>query len=260
MSNQQIQIAKSFSKAAKSYEQAAVVQNKVGTVLLQLLSDITHRPRNILDIGCGTGKITHKLAIEYPQTQIYAIDIADGMLEYAAQHYNKSNIQWSYGNAENLSLKKNSIDIVFSNFTLQWCNFHQVMSSVANSLTDGGSMIFSSVVKPSLYQLQNAWKELDNQQHINNFSNSEDYQNIISNNNFFMVDYRIMHHVEYFDNIFNLLSSLNKIGSVAIGANKTSSLSKTLLKNLDYAYRSRYLKNNMLPLSYYVAIGHLIKV
>ena len=260
MSNQQIQIARSFSKAAKSYEQSAVVQNKVGTVLLKLLSDIKHSPRNILDIGCGTGKITHKLAIEYPQTQIYAIDIADGMLKYAAQHYNKNNIQWSYGNAENLRLQKNSIDIVFSNFTLQWCDFNKVMSGVANILKDGGSMIFSSVVKPSLYQLQNTWQTLDNQQHINTFADTQQYENIISNNNFFMVDYNIMHHVEYFDNIFNLLSSFNRIGSVAIGSNQSSPLSKTLLNKLDYEYRSRYLINNMLPLSYYVVVGHLIKV
>ena len=37
----------------------------------------------ILDLGCGTGEITRRLAQRYPQAQILGVDILDGNLAIA---------------------------------------------------------------------------------------------------------------------------------------------------------------------------------
>ena len=253
-------IATSFSKAAKSYDKAAIVQHKIGLMLIDLLADVECQADNILDIGCGTGKITSQLAMLYPKKQIHAIDISGGMLDYARQHYSHNNIQWSYGDAKNLNFPAASIDIIFSNFTLQWCNTADAISQAAKVLTPGGNMIFSSVVAPSLHQLQHAWQQLDNQQHVNDFATSDQYLQLAAHNNLFVVEKKVVQQVEYFTDIYKLLSSLNKIGSVCMHNNSATKLNKALLHQLETNYRQQSVKDDMLPLSYYLLVAHLVKI
>jgi trans-aconitate methyltransferase len=35
---------------------------------------LCERPRNILDIGCGTGEVTHLLAERFPRAKVVAVD------------------------------------------------------------------------------------------------------------------------------------------------------------------------------------------
>ena len=50
-------IALRFNKAAKTYDQVAVLQQQVGKALLERLQGIRCQPQTILDLGCGTGYI-----------------------------------------------------------------------------------------------------------------------------------------------------------------------------------------------------------
>ncbi|NBV41451.1 methyltransferase domain-containing protein [bacterium] len=83
-------IRSEFSDAARSYDQYAVVQSYVFDTLTSLIVD--NQPRRILDIGCGTGLHTARLAARFPDAEITAIDMSDQMIEVASQQVLPSNV------------------------------------------------------------------------------------------------------------------------------------------------------------------------
>ena len=69
---------------------------------------------NVLDIGCGTGNYSIKLA--ELGCKVTAIDVSDKMLELAKKKAQLSgyNIEFQLGSCENLHFKENTFDAVFS--------------------------------------------------------------------------------------------------------------------------------------------------
>ena len=65
-------IKKFFNRAAKSYENAAILHEEVENRLLERLQYIRHRPETIVDIGCGTGRGVRGLQKAYPRARVFA--------------------------------------------------------------------------------------------------------------------------------------------------------------------------------------------
>jgi len=77
---------------------------------------------HILDVGCGTGRITAKLASLVPNGSVIGIDNSIPMIEYARAKYPKvtyPNLQFIVMDARNISLPC-KFNIVYSNATLHW--------------------------------------------------------------------------------------------------------------------------------------------
>lgn len=55
-------IARSFSRAANTYDDAAFFQRVAGERLLERLQYFKLQPSDILDLGCGTGHFTRELS------------------------------------------------------------------------------------------------------------------------------------------------------------------------------------------------------
>src|SRR3970040_279579 len=116
----------SFENAADTYDAAAVLQREIADRLLARLDVVRLNPKDILDVGCGTGYDMHHLSKRYPRARIIGIDIAEAMARRA--HRNRS--RWTRlfgresfccGDAENMPLASAAVDMVVSNLTLQWC-------------------------------------------------------------------------------------------------------------------------------------------
>mgnify|MGYP000100100360 CR=1 FL=1 len=73
-----------FSRAAKQYDETAVLQREVGQRMVKRLDLIRVDPARIVDIGCGPGRWTQALAQRYPNAQVIGLDIAFGMVHHAA--------------------------------------------------------------------------------------------------------------------------------------------------------------------------------
>ena len=76
-------IAKSFGNAAKSYDSAAGLQQRVGSVLLGFVRESMREKTasKVLDLGCGTGYVVSQLA--ETSELMFALDLAEGMLRVA---------------------------------------------------------------------------------------------------------------------------------------------------------------------------------
>jgi len=111
-----MRVSSEFSKFASHYDSHNVVQNKVVDKLLESLSN---KPKNILDLGCGSGALCKK--IDWKYKQFTGVDFAPGMLEL---HPKSKKIECIYGNFNDNSLFENlstfEYDYIFSASALQW--------------------------------------------------------------------------------------------------------------------------------------------
>ena len=83
-----------FDKAACSYEQAAKIQFEIGSRLLERLDFIKLRPIRILDLGCGTGRLSQLLKKRYPHAEVIALDLSLNMVRQVQKRQ-----QWQWRGA-----------------------------------------------------------------------------------------------------------------------------------------------------------------
>ncbi len=72
-----------------------------------------------LDIACGTGDLTFRLAAKYPQGRIVALDITEQMLDLARSRNKFSNITFAVGDMCRIDFPDDSFDIVTAGYALR---------------------------------------------------------------------------------------------------------------------------------------------
>jgi len=165
-------IANSFSNAAKTYDQHAQLQRDVCDQLLNQFK--AFNVNQILDIGCGTGYGVKCLNQQF-NSDIYAIDLAPKMIEFAQQAVPFANYQCA--DAESLPFENSQFDLIISSLALQWLeNIENVMSEISRCLSENGQAWIATLGEKTLFELKQAWKEVDDQVHVNNFHNIHMWQ------------------------------------------------------------------------------------
>jgi malonyl-CoA O-methyltransferase len=161
-------IAQSFSRAANTYDSVAYFQREVGQHLFSLIPS-SFKASTIIDVGCGTGFFVKSLSVAFPCTQVCGVDLAKGMLDFAKTH-NDEKITWVCADAEHLPFRDNSVDIIFSNLAMQWCeNANQFLSEVKRVLKPNGIAFLSTLGSTTLNELRRSWELVDNKPHVNQF-------------------------------------------------------------------------------------------
>ncbi len=139
-----VAVQRHFSRAAKSYDDYAVLQAETAQRLFDRMGLIKRTPKKILDIGAGTGMLSLGLMQHYPQAMIHALDLAPGMCEVLrdkviASKHDSNKLFSVVADAENLPYQSACFDLVVSSFTLQWCNEpDKVFAEVRRVLKPGG--------------------------------------------------------------------------------------------------------------------------
>ena len=126
---------------AKDYEQNSQAQQKWAKELIAHLD--LRGAEDILDLGCGDGKITVEIAELVSDGSVVGIDNSKQMIELAHQNYSNShpNLSFQVMDARNL-IFENCFDIGFSNAVLHWVENHQlVIEGLYKSLRVGGKIL-----------------------------------------------------------------------------------------------------------------------
>ena len=110
-------------------------------------------PNNILDIGCGPGYLTRKLAEKFAASRIVGLDIAPGMIAAAKQKMRKQNLRFIVGDGESFACD-NQFDLIVSNASLQWMDLEKVFNRVEKGLKRGGWFIFNTFGTRTLAELK----------------------------------------------------------------------------------------------------------
>ncbi len=169
-----------FQRAAASYDRAAVLQREVADRLLERLDWLKIAPRCILDLGCGTGYALPALQRRYPQARLVALDLAEGMLKRARRrlgwwHRWRGGHGFLCADATRLPLAADSVDLVFSNLTLQWLDDPApAFAEVFRVLRPGGAFLFTSLGPDTLRELRASWAAADGAEHVSPFLDLHD--------------------------------------------------------------------------------------
>jgi len=173
-------IARGFGSASGTYDSASRLQKAMGDTMLARIPE-NFEPTSILDLGCGTGWFTRKLANQYPNAAVTGADLASGMLQQA-QARSPETITWLNADAEQLPLADNSADLIFSNLMIQWsARPETVLAECQRILKPGGTLAISTLLHGTLEELKQAWAEADpGQPHVNRFTHHTDWQQLTS--------------------------------------------------------------------------------
>ena len=131
-----------FAKNLKNYDKNAKIQKRMAERLMSFISNKS--PKNILEIGCGTGFLTKLIKENLNYEKLTTIDIVEECESYINNI--DSDIEFIANDIEEfLKINTNNYDLIISNASLQWVeNFEEVIISLKKILTPKGELIFST--------------------------------------------------------------------------------------------------------------------
>lgn len=105
--------------------------------LLALVEPLPSEAR-VIDLGCGPGTLTAKLADRFPGVSVAAVDNSDTMLERARASAHPR-VTWHEADIAEYPIE--GADLVFSNAALHWLGDHQrLFSRMRDGLNPGGQL------------------------------------------------------------------------------------------------------------------------
>ncbi|MBW5798735.1 methyltransferase domain-containing protein [Halomonas elongata] len=148
-------VAHAFSRAAPHYAQRATAQHAMGE---RLMAHLPARADSILDLGCGPGELTARLARHYPDhRRIEGLDLAPGMLDEARRRHPEP-IRWVCADAGMLPHAAEAFDLVISNLAIQWCpDLDPVLDEIRRVLRPGGRALLNTLGPGTLHEVSQAW-------------------------------------------------------------------------------------------------------
>ena len=243
----------SFNSKASSYDKYSLVQREVANRLCERLSLIKIKPLNILYIGCGTGYLSNSLYNLFPDASITCLDISFNMLNEAYKKNTKLNCVLS--DAENMPFKNNTFDLVVSSFTLHWCDeVERIFSDIHRFLKDKGLFLFTTVGPSTLQELRDAYLFVDEEQHINTFSDMHLYGDSLLKHGFHDPVMDIENIVIEYNSFKDVLSSLKKTGANTVIGQEPKFISKSSYNKLAKNYPLNNT-NKRLPVTYEMIYG-----
>lgn len=172
--SQRQRIAAAFGRSASHYDDFAHLQRQVADHLHALVSP-QMQPGAVLDLGCGTGYGSAHVQAKFPHAHRIAIDLALPMLQQLAASSSLRKPESGQAplllcaDAQTLPLANETIDLVLSSLTLQWCSITEVFAEILRVLTPGGTALLSTLGPQSLREFRAAWALADAQVHGNDF-------------------------------------------------------------------------------------------
>jgi len=247
----------SFERASRGYEAAAGLQAQIATELLERLELFRFAPQVVLDLGSGTGRVTGELKRRYPRACVIALDLAPGMLREARRHRRPwRRFERVCGDALGLPLADGSVDLIFSNLMLQWCEPLAVaLAEVRRVLRPGGFFALSTLGPDTLHELRSAWAQADGYNHVNRFADMPEVGDALMRAGL-MEPVLDVDRIELgYPDVLSLMHDLKAIGAHNVTAGRPRALAgRSRLARVQQAYES-FRRDQRLPATYEVIYG-----
>jgi malonyl-CoA O-methyltransferase len=262
----------SFERAAHTYDAAAILQKTVREEMLSRLDLVKMSPQAILDAGCGTGQGTFALQKRFSHAHMISLDLALGMLQrtqaqtpplqrWLAKLTNKQNLVCA--DIESLPLANASVDMVWSNLALQWCNeLDHAFTEIKRVLKPNGLVMFSTFGPDTLKELRMASAPKDAAQdvtHISRFIDMHDIGDAMTRAGFSAPVLDVEYFTLTYDDVKSVMRDLKSIGAHNATAGRARGLAgKGFLQQLESRYE-QFRQDGKLPATFEVIYGHAWK-
>lgn len=219
-----MKISSEFSKYASHYNSYNIIQK---SVVEKLLGHVKSEPKQILDLGCGSGSVC--CAIEWEYERFCGVDFARGMLEL---HPKSSKIELIYGDFNDDKLFEYLLtykyDFIFSASALQWANdLESIFSKIKQFNTPLALAIFTA----------NTFKTINKTASIDSILKSADEVNELQKK-YFDAEFEVVNYKLEFESTREMFQYIKKSG--VSGSRKILSYKES--KKLLHDYPLRYLE------------------
>jgi malonyl-CoA O-methyltransferase len=250
-------IAKSFGSASKSYDVSSRLQRYTGKHLMSFLPNRTDL--TVVDLGSGTGFFTDILASKFQQT--IGVDISKKMLAFAQENRSKE-ITWLEADAYHLPFQENSIDVIYSNLVIQWCDqLDLLVKEILRVLKPGGLFIFSTLLDGTLHELKSSWAQVDDEKHVIDFKIHDYLDKVFNNTSCKLLEHKTQNLILEYQSVIHLARELKGLGANYVAKEKGKGLAgKDKWKKMTTSYQDFQESSGIYPATYCVYSGILVKL
>ncbi|MCH9634055.1 MAG: Trans-aconitate 2-methyltransferase [Chlamydiae bacterium] len=193
---------------AKEYNSNSSIQLEASKKILRQLS--FNGSEDILDIGCGDGKITALISSYIPKGEILGIDMSSEMIDFSKKNFissNYKNVSFLQQDASLITFH-NKFDIIFSSFALHWIkDFLPFMARVNNALKKDGKIAFTiplGISEPLEQATNEALLDPNWAHFFDNYYNpwdltDDDYRKMIVSADFEIISFETVFQVKFFE-------------------------------------------------------------
>lgn len=149
---------KFFGKTADTYDKVArwATFGKDNYWKKEILRQIP-KSDSILDLACGTGILTRKIAKQFPLAKITGVDISENYLAVAKKNSQSyKNVIFLKQDAEDLRLQ-DKFDCIVSSYIPKYCNAETLVQKCLEHLNPGGKIVLHDFVYPKNKLVRKFW-------------------------------------------------------------------------------------------------------
>lgn len=252
------QARRAFSRAAERYDEVAMLQREIGQRMIERLAIVKLQPEVILDIGSGTGVATAELSRRYKKSQMIALDFALPMLQQTRKRSSwLRRPRCVCADLEQLPLADQSVDLIYSNAAIQWCNdLDSTFQEFLRVLKPGGLLMFSTFGPDTLKELRSAWSDADGSTHVSTFIDMHDVGDALMRARFSDPVMDVDRMTLTYQEVSGVMRDLKVLGAHNVTSNRQRGLTgKGKFKAMQTAYE-KFRSGGLLPASYEVVYGH----
>jgi malonyl-CoA O-methyltransferase len=252
-------ISRQFNRsAAGSYDKHANVQHTMADQLSQtLINEFIPKANpalNILEIGCGTGALTERLADDWPNAMIHALDIAPAMINVAKHRFGivskPSNIRFVLADVENWApnVSSNAFDIIVANACFQWLSQpKETLIHLRRLLRSEGILVFTTFGPDTFQELHESFKTVYlasgqvPQRHGLTFKSTLEWKCLLEEAGFTSIQVASSIQTEVFTSVREFLHSVKAVGASTTEAAITRGISsRSLFTSMYKEYENKF--------------------
>lgn len=225
------QVKRHFNKANKTYDNHCGLQQSTGEKLIALTRPLINQTNHIIDLGCGTGITTEKLAQAFSYQTFHGLDIAGELLKKTKQRLPGIFIhESSFDNLPN-----QNFDLIFSNMALQWSHdFNHTLSIIKSKLHAQGLLAFTVPLAGTLVELKHHYA-------LNHFLSIDEIKDHLQQNQLTTLIQQTEKISLSFDTLFSALRSIKNVGANYTGRRIHKGLRGKAMVNMRLAQRLTYV-------------------
>lgn len=239
-------VESSFSKSANSYDDYSEVQRQIADQLLSLIPDYL-KPKQIIDLGTGTGYLAKKLDENYTNTELTLCDISSEMLNIASSKIKNAKLLCC--NFEELATKKiDKFDLIASSAALHWASSFETLSKTLTEIsTDDSFFAISIMLEGTLHELRSLRLEIaPNKKPHPELRSFDYYKNIINRDNDIIAQSEQTYTL-YYSSPEQVIEALRKTG---VNGGSSEKLTKEEYSKLIQKYTDKYKTNKGYPITF----------
>lgn len=262
----------SFSRAAETYDAAAILQKQVREEMLSRLDLVKINPQFILDAGCGTGLASHALQKRYASSHVVSLDFAYQMLQKTRRTRDSLGLAYQLksllsgkkqnllcADIEALPLADSSIGFIWSNLAIQWCNhLDEALQEFHRVLQPEGLLMFSTFGPDTLRELRIATAAASGNAHtsVSRFIDMHDIGDALVRAGFSAPVLDVERFTLTYDDVKSVMRDLKSIGAHnATDGRARGLLGRGYFERLETAYE-QFRQNGKLPATFEVVYAH----